>query len=181
MRTQKILGEERKAVFALLVLLSISSQLIAGTVWETGHHEIYDGDSYAEVEIYNYVLLDIFGGDIGYVWAFDNTITNWYDGEMTYLVTNDNSIANIYGGDLLGGLAAVDSSTINLYAHDIVITDTGGHWDIGQVIGTYNLNNEDFIFDLWGSDTYTHINIIPEPATLIFLSFGGCLFRAVSA
>ncbi len=177
MSAQKTSGEERKIVFALLILLSIGSPLIAGTVWETGHHEIYDGDSYAEIEIYNDVLLDIFGGDIGYVWAFDVTRTNWYDGEMTYFVVNDNSIANIYGGDLVGGLAAVDSSTINLYAHDIVITDTGGRWDIGQVTGTYNLNNEDFIFDLWGSDTYTHINTIPEPTTLLLLSLGGLLLR----
>jgi len=176
MKAQKTLGEERKAVFALLILLSFSSPLMAVT-WTSGHYEINDGNPYSEIEIYNDVQLDIFGGDIGYVWAYDNTITNWYDGEMTYFVVNNNSIANIYGGSLEAGLGAVDSSIINLYAYDIVITHTGGHWDTGQVAGKYNLNNEDFIFDLWGSDTYTHINIIPEPATLIFLSFGGLLLR----
>ncbi len=176
MKSQKSTGEGKKTVLTLLILLSIGSPLMA-TSWYSGHYELVDGNSYGEVRIYNDVTIDIYGGDISYVYAYDDTLTNWYDGEMYYFATSNNSIANIYGGTVNIGLAAVDSSIINLYAHDIVITHTGGNWDDGQVFGKYNLTDESFIFDLWGSDTYTHINTIPEPATLLLLAFGTLIIR----
>jgi hypothetical protein len=174
--TRKINVRGKKAVFPFLILLLFSSPLMA-TSWDSGHHELVDGNSYGEVRIYNDVILDIYGGGISYVFAYDNTLTNWYDGEMGYFVTDNNSTANIYGGVLDIGLGAAGNSIVNLYAHDVIITDIGGYWDTGQLTGKYNLNNQQFTFDLWGSDTYTHIITIPEPTTFLLLLSGILLFR----
>ena len=149
---------------------------VSATTWTEGHHEIFDGDTYWEVYIFNDVTLDIFGGSIFRLDAADTTLTNWYGGEMDTLRPRDDSIVNIYGGGL-DTLGASENSLVNLYAYDIVITHTGGFWDDGQVTGKYYSNDESFNFDLWGQDTYLHINIIPEPATLFLLSFGGLFLR----
>lgn len=163
-----------KAIITILVLFFGTYPAKGDVIWTEGHHEINDGDSYFELEIYNDVTLDIFGGDIYYVFAFDSTITNWYDGQMTYFVSNDNSIANIYGG-ILFGLGSGENSQINLYAYDIQHHLTGGHWDSGWVEGRYFMTNRHFEFDLWGQDTYSHINIVPEPATILLLGLGSII------
>jgi len=102
--------------FILILLLCGVNPAQADVVWTEGHHEINDGDVYGEIVILNDVTLDIFGGDIGYVMSFDNTLTNWYDGQMDYLRANDESIVNIHGGTIFDFLYAGDSSQINLYA-----------------------------------------------------------------
>jgi hypothetical protein len=122
----------------------------ADTVWESGHHEINDGDLYGEIWMHNDCTLDILGGDIYRLAAYDTTITDWYDGIMDTLWANEACIVNIYGGNLEDDLAATDNSIINLYAYDVEITQSGGWWDDGQVTGKYYSNDEPFNFDLWG-------------------------------
>jgi len=148
----------------------------ADTVWTSGHHEIFDGDTYGEVRIYNDVILDIFGGYIGRLETYDITVTDWYDGEMSHLWTYDDSIINVYGGELFT-LYSHEDSLINLYAYDVLITDTGGYWNLGQVTGKYFSDNSSFIINLWSEDTASHINIVPEPTTLILFGIGTLLLR----
>ena len=148
----------------------------ADVVWTEGYHEINTGDIIHErVSIYNDVHLNIYGAGCGYLETFNTTITNWYNGEINYLLTNDNSIVNIYGGELDIGLGASDNSQINLYANEIQYHPTGGHWDNGWIGGRYSISNKHFDFDLWGQNTYSHLNFVPEPSTLLLLGIG-CLF-----
>ena len=181
MKAQKLRGREGRnsAKISLMVTLFIFlmlQPLQADTVWESGHHEIVDGDIYGEIWMYNDCTLDIFGGDIFRLAAYDNTITYWYDGVMDILWARGDSIINIYGGQFTL-LSAIDNSLVNLYAYDVVITHTGGFWDDGQVTGKYYLDDTSFIFDLWGQNTYSHINIIPEPASILLLSLGLLFLR----
>jgi hypothetical protein len=166
-----------KAMISILIIsifFGISTAQ-ADVVWTEGYHELNTGDSHEHVGIYNDVQLNIYGGGTEYLHTYDSTLTNWYNGQISYLLVNDNSIINIYGGKLWTGLGASNNSIINLYAHDVILTHTGGYWDTGQLTGIYNLNNQSFSFDLWGSNTDTHIIIIPEPSTLFLLGIG-CLF-----
>jgi hypothetical protein len=160
---------------AILMLCAVCPAL-ADTVWTEGYHEINDGDVYGEIWMYNDCTLDIFGGDIYRLAAYDTTITDWYNGEMDVLWVNDESIVNIYGGTL-SELAAIEDGQINLCAYDIVHTTTGGHYGIGQVMGYYYSDSSYFSFDLGNLETYSHINIIPEPATLLIMTFGGLFLR----
>jgi hypothetical protein len=172
METRSIRTIYSLAILAGVMLFGVSS--VKGVVWTEGYHQINPGDVYGEVDIYNDVTLDIFGGDTARLAAFDTTYTNWYDGEMNTLWARDDSIVNIYGGTL-DTLAASENSLVNLCAYDIVITHTGGFWDDGQVTGKYYVGDIPFIFDLWGQNTYLHINIIPEPSTLLLLSLGSII------
>ncbi len=157
--------------FLAISILCGANPVQADVVWTEGHHQINDGDVYGELGIYNDVVLDIFGGDIFYVFAFDSTITNWYDGQIDYLRANDESIVNIYGGSILDFLYAGDSSQIYLYAYNVTYNDIT-HF----IEGNYCQDDSYFSFELLhGQDTYSHITMIPEPTTMLLLGLGGLI------
>ncbi|MHC4283094.1 MAG: PEP-CTERM sorting domain-containing protein [Planctomycetota bacterium] len=193
MKAQKLRGREginSAKIFSMVVALFICLMLqpLKATVWTEGHHEIVDGDVYGEIDIYNDVTLDIFGGDIFRLAAFDTTITDWYDGVMDTLWARDNSVINIYEGildnilwssgnsvtNLYGGsldkFASDQNGVLNLYAYDVIYHTTGGYWNGGWIEGKFLVNDLYFRFDIDNIDTFSNINIIPEPTTfLLFL------------
>ena len=148
----------------------------ADTIWLSGHHEIVNGDIYGEIWMYNDCTLDILGGDIYRLAVYDTTVTDWFSGEMTALWTRNDSIVNIYGGDL-AHLWADDNSEVYIYAYDVIHHPTGGHFDRGWVEGKYIDNDSYFAFDLGGLDSFSHINVVPEPSTILFIVLGGFLVR----
>jgi len=159
----------------LLILLVVSS-LRADTVWISGHHEITDGELYGEIYIYNDVTVDIFGGDIYKLETYDVTVTDWYGGAITELCTWEDSLISMYGGQL-NRLQAAENSVIQLYAYDVIHHPTGGHYDRGWFEGSYFLNDLYFTFDLISLDTFSHINVVPEPTTVFLLALGALFIR----
>jgi len=169
----------RKIILIIWVILVGAYSAQADTVWLSGHHEINNGDVYGEIWMYNDATLDILGGDIYRVAAYNTTVTNWYDGQMESLWANDNSIVNIYGGSL-GGLAsrgnsivnfyggslerfvAYQNGILNLYAYDVIHHSTGGTLDRGWIEGYYIENDAYFSFDFASTDAFSHIIVI-EP------------------
>lgn len=184
-----------KAIMTFLVVLIMCSanSVLADTVWTEGHHEINDGDVYGEIWIYNDCTLDIFGGDITQLYSFDIVLTNWYDGQIKTLVSRENSIINIYGGISLNGIGADgnglfnlyssfsipgislhENSVLNLYAYDVIHHPTGGQWNDGCIEGYYIIDDTYFSIDIAG-DSFSHINIIPEPTTILLLGLGSLI------
>jgi hypothetical protein len=182
------------AITAAVMLLGVCP-VQADTEWYSGHHVITDdNEPFGEIYIYNTVTLDILGGDIFRLDTYDTTITNWYDGQMDTLKTHDDSIVNIYGGSLdilreaensvvslyggsLGRFASDQNGFLNLYAYDVIHHTTGGYWNGGWVEGRYLNDNSYFDFDIPDDDTFLHINVIPEPTTLLLFGLGGLLLR----
>jgi len=157
-------------ILALVMFFGVCA-VQADTVWTSGHHEIFDDDVYGEIWMYNDCTLDIFGGDIGRLAAYDTTFTNWYDGQMYTLWARDNSIINIYGGTL-GDLWAAEESYVYLYAYDVKLDDTEY-----ILTGRYYSNDNFFSIDVHNQDIYSHIVVIPEPATVLLLGLGTLLSR----
>jgi hypothetical protein len=103
--------------------------------------------------------INITGGTVTFLGAFDSGTINLYK------VTGANYLAS--GGDL---------ATINVFGYDLTKTNTGGMYGVGQIMGFWQ-DYSPFTIDLDGSDTYSHINLVPEPATLLLLGLGTLLLR----
>jgi hypothetical protein len=100
-----------------------------------------------------------------------------YGGTMDIFLVRHNSIVNIYGGNLSRLLVYGDENgMVNLYAKDVVYHTTGGYWNNGWVEGLY-LNDIHFDFDIPSIEVSSHINIIPEPTTILLLCIGSILLR----
>ena len=185
-----------KAILTILMCLFIYLMYPVKTEasWTEGHYEIYPGDVYGELEIYNDVTLDIFGGDIYQLYTFDTTLTNFYDGTIDYLWSRENSIVSIYDGvinmlglrensivNLYGGHVATftahpsEFAILKLYAYDVTYHTSGGYWNDGWIEGKYILYDQPFRFDIYGDDSFSHVNIVPEPATMMLLGLGSLL------
>jgi len=169
----------RKITLTILVVFVLGACPVqADTVWTSGHHIITDAnDPFGEIRIYNDVTVDILGGQIGRLETYDVTATDMSGGEMYMLWTYYDSTVNLHGGTL-GTLLSEEDSMVNIYGYDVVITDIGGAWDRGQVTGTYFLYDSPFVIDLWSQDTGSHINVIPEPVTVVLLGLGALALRS---
>ena len=172
-------GQIMKTKVFLTIVLTIligACPAQADTVWLSGHHEIIDGDVYTEIWMYNDATADMFGGDVYKLETFDITGFDIFTGVMDILDVHDNSTINIHGGSL-GTLGAADDSSVNLYAYDVTYHPTGGHYDRGWVEGRYLNNDLYFNFDLVHMGSFSHINVVPEPATLLLFALGGLMLR----
>jgi len=166
----------REIITAILVILAGAYPVRADTVWDSGYHEIFEDDVYGEIWMYNDATADMFGGDVFKLEAFDTTAFDMLGGQMTDLRVHDNGIANLHTGDL-NRLGITENGLLNLYAYDVAHHATGGYYDRGWIEGKYIINDLYFKFDFVQPDTFSHINIIPEQATIFLLGLGGSFAR----
>jgi len=152
----------RKIILTILVVLAGAYPAQADTVWLSGHHEIVDGDVYGEIYMYNDATATMFGGDVYKLETYDYSTFDVIDGIMGLLYVHENSTVNIHGCDLYA-LGATGVALVNLYAYDVIYHPTGGHFDRGWIEGKYVVDDIPFSFDLNHLDTFSHINVIPEP------------------
>ncbi|MHC4546432.1 MAG: PEP-CTERM sorting domain-containing protein [Planctomycetota bacterium] len=138
-------------------------------MWLSGYHEIIDGDIYTEIWMYNNATADMFGGDVFQLGALDFSIFDMYGGTMDRLLVRNSSLINIHGGDLDHLVIYDENGLVNLYAYDVAYHPTGG--GEGWMDGKYLINDQYFTFDVHEADI-SHINIVPEPTTLLFLALG---------
>ena len=163
-------------IFISIVLVSILVGNVQGDLIFDSGQNIYD-DSYGfnfEVWVTNEAILDVTGGEIGKLEATDSATANIYSTEIDWLWSGDNSTINIYG-DNINWLAAYENSSVNLYAYDVIHHLTGGgDWgDKEWIEGVCYSNDTYFSFWLYNDNAFSHINVVPEPATILLFGFGG--------
>jgi hypothetical protein len=129
------------------------------------------GGSMWKLELMNYATANIYSGDIDLLALNHNTFANIYSSDMNFLAIQDSTVVNIHGG-ILNYFAAAESSLAYLYAYDVTYHPTGGLSGEGWIEGIYISNDIPFSFSFYNDVSYPHINIIPEPSTLIL--FGLC-------
>jgi hypothetical protein len=113
----------------------------------------------------------------------DNGLLNISGGEVGYLDISDKAVVNLHGGVITDSIFSGRGSgshpeevVINVYGHDLVKTSSGGQHGWGQIYGFYP-DGSAFSVDV-DPDLYSHVNLIPEPATLLLLSSGVLTARA---
>jgi len=91
------------------------------------------------------------GGELGTV--------NMSGGTTVFLRAGDSGIINLYGGNVTNYLNAWDSATVNIFGYNFNYDPVAGSWGGGQLTGFWN-DDTAFTIDLYGSETYSHINLV---------------------
>ena len=178
------------------VMLLIVSQVQAIDVDFYSDATIEDGDVYSIVRVYDTqpdtTTLDMYGGSIGELRTYDSSIVNIYGGELWWAINSyksstiniyagrvslefigvrDTSTVNIYGGNLSSGNAPYfsDSSTVNIYGY-------GFDYD-GWTLTGFLQDGSPFIFTELTDLNYPHINLIPEPSSILLFALGTVFLR----
>ena len=163
----------RKEILTILVGMMLVGvyPAKADLVWTSGHHEIREGDVHAEIYMYNDATAKMVGGDVLKLEVSDAGRFEMLGGEMIDLRLHDSSVADLHGG-VLDRLGITESGHLNLYGYDITYHETGGHYDRGWIEGTFIASDSYFNFDFVEPGTFSHINVVPEPATLLLVGIG---------
>ena len=171
-----------KALISLIVVLGMACSANATLWYEEGNFTFTESDSQnEEIFVGNNATLDFLSGTasglrVGSM-APATATANLYGGAITYdLYTNGNSVTNIYLIDL-DLLCSEHDSVVNIYAYDVTFYSTGGVNNEGYMTGTFYQDDMSFTIDFWNPETINHVNIVPEPTTVLFCGLGGLLLR----
>ncbi len=135
------------------------------------------GGSHGTLEAWDSATVKVFPGATLFRLNGSGYGTGYMTGGTTeYVGAGDSSVINLYGGVISDWLAAGGSSTINIYGYSFAYDPMGGTRDGGQLTGFW-LDDTPFTIDFYGTQTYSHINLIPEPSTLLLLGLGAVFLR----
>jgi hypothetical protein len=167
----------------------------------TSSGQILPGEEWNSVYVYNDdTVVDMLGGFVEGLGTYDASTVNVTAGEINGLNAHEFSTANVSGGTVLT-LAAYDSATVKLFPNGTVFSldaagagtayMTGGVTEYGRTgdSSTMNLYGGTITnyINAWDSSTINvygygfsyspsggswHINLIPEPNSLILLAAG---------
>ena len=153
---------------------NVSNNPTTMNVLEGAHHiELLDsrGDS----------MINVFAESIGEYLSLENSEGNIYGGSVFLLGAAGSSRINIFGIGTVHDLYAEVDGTVTIHGSDFAIDGTPvGYVELtgllsGQLTGTLHngdpLNTGLYIFD------NGKIVLVPEPATLLLLGFGGLALR----
>ncbi|MHC4529037.1 MAG: PEP-CTERM sorting domain-containing protein [Planctomycetota bacterium] len=182
----------------LLVLVTCGQAYAVGDKIFTSSGQILPGEEWNNVSIYNDdTVVDMLGGNVDSMGSHDASTLNVFDGFVSTLVALEFSRINVSGGHvqglsaldwatvifsgLYGGLVsdslnAFGSSAVYIFGYDLVKTSSGGAYGYGQVYGAW-LDQTPFNIDFSTQETYLHVNLVPEPSSLLLLAGGLLLLR----
>jgi hypothetical protein len=168
--------------FSIFLLFSaLAGSLPADIVeWYEGDHEIGVGkerDWISELHTYNDVTVTIYeGGGVGTFKMYDNSSLTSVQC-IAHLYLYDNATASFSNGISAMYLNISPSSTgwVKLYAYDVTFNPSNPFepYGEGEIRGKWLANDMFFSIDLFGDGAYSHIQIVPEPATLLLFGLGG--------
>jgi hypothetical protein len=144
---------------------------------DSGHYVWTDADPYYdEVFLENDASLDFLSGSIGQLTTRDKSLANIEGGQMYGLHTVNDSFVHYQAG-LIDYISASHDTTVFLYAYDVIYDPTGGAAGNGFIEGYFLKDDTYFGFSCLNEGTYSHIRIVPEPATFLLLTLGSLFLR----
>ena len=193
----RIIMKKTSIMLISVVMLLLASPVQAIDVDFYSDATIEDGDVYTNVFVYDTLpdstTVNMCGGSVAGFLTYESSTVNIYGGEVYGgLATLNLSTINIYGGSVeCHSLTVNDSSTLNVYGGGLYVGNSPGFSESSTVnIYGYDFNYDGFrltgflsdgsafLFNELSFDKYSHMNLIPEPASLLLLAFGGLLLRS---
>lgn len=146
------------------------------TALELSTVNVSGGEVYG-LDAWNYSTINFYDGATAVSFGASGFGTvNMTGGTTDYLGAIDSGTVNLYGGLVTVSLGVGESATANIFGYDLVKISSGGTYGYGQVYG-YWLDDTPFTINLNGSETYSHIVLIPEPLSLLMLGTGALFLR----
>jgi hypothetical protein len=169
------------AIFILLLALLQGQSSAIDVVWTEGHHEIGTGKEYFQIVnlwTYNDVTVTMpGGGGVGYFRMYDDSKLTDLAGGVNNLYLYDNTMASFFNGFTMAiYIDPYSSALVSLYAYDVTFHPLNPPFEPyseGWFDGRWLANDNFFHIDLTGSGAYSHVQIVPEPATIALLALGG--------
>jgi hypothetical protein len=161
---------------------------------------IQTGDNYDQVTLHDSAIVNMIGGEVGYLFSYNSSHINVSDGLLSYfLVASNSSIVEMSGGNV--GVAELSDSSVmylsggridayisihsdavlNIYGKDFLYTP-GGVYGYGWLSGHWADNSSfNILFrhlpESFPPESSVILHIIPEPATILLFSIGTLLLR----
>ena len=169
----------QKIILTICLVMLIKTYPVDAALWySSGYNTFTDSDPQGEeIFVENDAILDFLSGTAFGLRVIHTATANIYGGTITYdLYTSGDSVTNIYLTDL-DILWSDHDSIVNIYAYDVTFYSTGGSSNVGYMTGIFYKDDINFSVDFYHPDTVSHVNVVPEPATLLLFTFGGLLLR----
>lgn len=191
----------KRIIILITYILTVSISQTQATNIYSGTFTVEENDSYNNTLVYNSATVDMTGGDILSLDLLNSSTADISDGSITQgllawndstvnitggtvgwgIDASDSSTVNLYGGVISDWLYATDDSVVNIYGYGFSYDSEAGGWNGGQLSG-YWLDDTPFTIDLLDniavdSTYYDHVNLVPEPCSLILIGVGGVLVR----
>jgi len=106
----------------------------------------------------------------------DSATLNVTGGSTIGIWAYNSGTLNLRGGVVSDLVVGRDQSIINVHGFGLGKTDTGGIYGYGQIYGAW-WDETPFTISLGTAETYSHVNLVPEPGSIILLVFGSFLLR----
>ena len=101
---------------------------------------------------------------------------NMTGGSLGNLLGRESGVLNLHGGTISNLLSVNDLSIANIFGYNLFKKSSGGDYGYGYVSGFW-LDDTPFTIDLYDAETYSHVNLVPEPCTLCLLGMGILIIR----
>jgi hypothetical protein len=161
--------------FLSLAILQNQSKAVDFT-WTEGSYNLPLPDymSINTLNISNDVTVTMNGGGVNQFYMYGDSSLTMYDGSIADLYLYDNTTASFYGGSssMDWYIDPANTGWVKMYGH-LDRFDPYGPYGEGTMHGTWLSNGYSFNIDLAGHGAYSHIQFVPEPATLVMLGLGG--------
>ncbi len=139
---------------------------------------MYSGDLTYDSGLVDNARFNLFGGTVDSLGLRNSSNAVVFGGSIDLLVLRDQSTADIHGGQV-AALGCSAESIAFLHAYDVVFDPYGGKYGSGLVKGRYLLDDSPVTINLVGitssPETFDHIHIVPEPATVLLMLSAGIL------